>query len=150
MRSFTRKVMESQMARAKNVVVAQSGGPTAVINCSLRGVIDACQAMPDNSGAIYGGYHGIEGVLQNAGSSPSDPVLVLQAMGRETGYIAAAARLADPAREMPLHIYLPESGLTLADLADSVRPFPLARIAQNRRDVTDDFVRYARPLIGDE
>jgi ATP-dependent phosphofructokinase / diphosphate-dependent phosphofructokinase len=57
---------------------------------------------------------------ENAGSSPSDPVLVLQAMGRETGYITAAARLADPARAMPLHLYLPESGLTLAELADSV------------------------------
>jgi 6-phosphofructokinase len=234
------------MARPRNVVVAQSGGPTAVINCSLRGVIDACQAMPDDFGTIYAGYHGIEGVLkeellnlsaqapeeiallsttpaagaigscryklksrqtedldrvlevfkahdvgyffyiggndsmdtahkvsqlaqargldlvvtgvpktidndlgdpefrlidhtpgygstarywtlliqaaneENAGSSPSDPVLVLQAMGRETGYIAASARLADPEREMPLHLYLPESGLSLADLADSV------------------------------
>jgi 6-phosphofructokinase len=234
------------MVKPGNVVVAQSGGPTAVINSSLRGVIEACQAMPDVFGTIYGGYHGIEGVLreellnlsaqspqeiallgttpaagaigscryklragqaedfdrllevfqahgvgyffyiggndsmdtahkvselarargldlvatgvpktidndlgdpdfklidhtpgygstarywtlliqaaneENAGSSPSDPVLVFQAMGRETGYIAAAARLADPDREMPLHIYLPESGLTVADLADSV------------------------------
>jgi 6-phosphofructokinase len=234
------------MAKPRNVVVAQSGGPTAVINSSLRGVIEPCQAMPGVFGTIYGGYHGIEGVLreellnlsaqspqeiallsttpaagaigtcryklragqaedfdrllevfkahdvgyffyiggndsmdtahkvselarargldlvatgvpktidndlgdpdfvlidhtpgygstarywalliqaaneENAGSSPSDPVLVFQAMGRETGYITAAARLADPDREMPLHLYLPESGLTLADVADSV------------------------------
>jgi ATP-dependent phosphofructokinase / diphosphate-dependent phosphofructokinase len=52
------------MARATNVVVAQSGGPTPVINCSLRGVIEACQAMPDVFGTIYGGFHGIEGVLK--------------------------------------------------------------------------------------
>jgi 6-phosphofructokinase len=234
------------MSKAKNVVVAQSGGPTPVINSSLRGIIEACQALPGVFGTIYGGFHGIEGVLkeellnlstqsaqeiallsstpaagaigscryklksrqtedldrvldvfqahdvgtffyiggndsmdtahkvselarargldvvaagipktidndlgdphfelidhtpgygstarywamliqganeENAGSAPSDPVLVLQAMGRETGYIAAAARLADPDRAMPLHIYLPESGLTLQQLADSV------------------------------
>jgi len=46
------------------VVVAQSGGPTAVINCSLRGVIEACQAMPEVFGTVHGGYHGIEGVLR--------------------------------------------------------------------------------------
>ena len=38
---------------------------------------------------------------ENAGSSPADPVLVLQAMGRKIGFIPAAARLADPKREMP-------------------------------------------------
>ena len=36
---------------------------------------------------------------ENAGSSPADPVLVLQAMGRKIGFIPAAARLADPERE---------------------------------------------------
>ncbi|HUV38660.1 MAG TPA: 6-phosphofructokinase, partial [Planctomycetota bacterium] len=51
---------------------------------------------------------------------PSDPVLVLQAMGRKIGYIPAAARLADPDREMPLQIYLRESELTLDALADNV------------------------------
>ena len=34
---------------------------------------------------------------ENAGSSPADPVLVMQAMGRRIGFIPAAARLADPA-----------------------------------------------------
>ena len=57
---------------------------------------------------------------ENAGSSPADPVLVLQAMGRKIGFIPAAARLADPNREMPLQIYLTESGLSLEDLADRV------------------------------
>ncbi len=33
---------------------------------------------------------------ENAGSSPADPVLVMQAMGRKIGFIPAAARLADP------------------------------------------------------
>ncbi len=234
------------MTRWNNVVVAQSGGPTPVINASLRGVVDGCRAYPGTFGTIYAGYHGIEGVLkeellnlsaqpdeeiallsttpaagsigtcryklkaqqqkdferivevfkahhigyffynggndsmdtahkvaqlaaergldlvavgvpktidndvgdaefklidhtpgygsvarywaltvqnaneENAGSCPADPVLVMQAMGRKIGFIPAAARLADPQREMPLLIALPESGLTLADLADAV------------------------------
>ena len=234
------------MSVPTNVVVAQSGGPTPVINASLRGVIDGCRAYPDVFGTVYAGYHGIEGVLreellnlsaqepeelcllsttpaagaigtcryklrahqeldfervvdvfrahdvgfffynggndsmdtahkvaqlaaqrgldlvavgvpktidndvgdaefklidhtpgygsvarywaltlqnaneENAGSYPSDPVLVMQAMGRKIGYIPAAARLGDPDREMPLLIALQESGLSLPELADAV------------------------------
>ena len=47
----------------KNVLVAQSGGPSPVINASLLGVVDACRAYPDRFGTVYAGYHGIEGVL---------------------------------------------------------------------------------------
>lgn len=234
------------MAQPRNVVVAQSGGPSPVINNSLRGVAETCMAMPDVFGTVYAGYHGIEGVLkealldlsaqdaeevallrttpaagavgtcryklkahqqedfervievfkahdvgyffynggndsmdtahkvaqlahergldlvatgvpktidndvgdsefklidhtpgygsvarywayivqnanqENAGACPSDPVLVLQAMGRKIGFIPAAARLADPEREMPLLIFMHESGLTLEELADRV------------------------------
>ena len=234
------------MVHGKNVIVAQSGGPTPVINNSLRGVIDACRALPDTFGTVYAGWHGIEGVLkeelldlsaqspheiallrttpaagsigtcryklkskqqedfervidvckahdvgyffyiggndsmdtahkvsqlaaqrgldliavgvpktidndvgdsafqlidhtpgygsvarywalnvqnaneENAGSSPADPVLVLQAMGRKIGFIPAAARLADPGRELPLLICLTEANLTLPELADRV------------------------------
>ncbi|MDF1512612.1 MAG: diphosphate--fructose-6-phosphate 1-phosphotransferase [Anaerolineae bacterium] len=234
------------MPKPRNVIVAQSGGPTPVINASLRGVIEGCQAYPDTFGTLYAGVHGIEGVLkeellnlsaqppeeiallsttpaagaigtcryklkvdqqadferiidvfkahnigyffynggndsmdtahkvailaqergldlvatgvpktidndvgdsefklidhtpgygsvarywalnvqnaneENAGSSPSDPVLVLQAMGRKIGFIPAAARLADPQRKMPLLILMRESGMNLDDLADAV------------------------------
>ena len=234
------------MAKMKNVVVAQSGGPTPVINSTLRGIVEMCKAMPNHFGTVYAGLHGIEGVLreellnlsaqpdeeiallsvtpaagsigtcryklkaaqqedferiievfkahnvgyffyiggndsmdtaykvaklahergldlvavggpktidndvgdsefklidhtpgygsvarywaltvqganeENAGSYPADPVLVLQAMGRKIGFIPAAARLADPYRQMPLQIYLPESGLTLEQMADLV------------------------------
>jgi len=230
----------------KNVIVAQSGGPTPVINNSLRGVIEACRDYPDVFGTVYGGWHGIEGVLkeelldlssqdareiallratpaagsigtcryklksgqqedfervievmkahdvgyffyiggndsmdtahkvaslaaergldliavgvpktidndvgdsafqlidhtpgygsvarywalnvqnlneENAGSSPADPVLVVQAMGRKIGFIPAAARLADPGRALPLLIVLAEAKLPLDDLADAV------------------------------
>ncbi len=230
----------------KNVVVAQSGGPSPVINSTLRGIINACRAYPDAFGTIYGGWHGIEGILreelldlsaqdeeeirllsvtpaagsigtcryklreknredfervidvfrahdvgfffyiggndsmdtankmsalasrrgvdlvavggpktidndvgdaefklidhtpgygstaryfaqyirnineENRGSCPADPVIVIQAMGRKIGFIPAAARLADPEREMPLQIYMAESKLTLEQLGDNV------------------------------
>jgi ATP-dependent phosphofructokinase / diphosphate-dependent phosphofructokinase len=57
---------------------------------------------------------------ENAGSSPADPVLVMQAMGRKIGYIPAAARLADPTRQMPLQIYLAERPCPLEKIADQV------------------------------
>jgi 6-phosphofructokinase 1 len=230
----------------KNVIIAQSGGPSAVINNTLRGIIETCRYFPDKFGTIYGGWHGIEGVLkeellnlsdqpeqeisllrttpaagsigtcryklkdrqqkdfqrilevfkahnvgyffyiggndsqhtafkvsemariggldliavgvpktidndvgdsefqlidhtpgygsvarywayaiqaaneENHGSSTADPVLVLQAMGRKIGYIPAAARLADPNREMPLQIYMSESGVSAEEMADKV------------------------------
>jgi len=230
----------------KNVIVAQSGGPSPVINSSLRGIIESCRMFPNKFGKIYGGWHGIEGVLneelldlsaqdaeeiallrntpaagsigtcryklkdeqqkdfqrllevfkahnigyffyiggndsqhtafkvselaiangldliavgvpktidndlgdnelklidhtpgygsvarywshiiqnaneENMGSSPADPVLVIQAMGRKIGYIPAAARLADPLRTMPLQIYLAESNVSIDNLVDNV------------------------------
>jgi 6-phosphofructokinase len=230
---------------ARNLVVAQSGGPTPVINSSLQGIIEAARDL-DGIGTVYGARHGIEGVLkeelldlssqpaeevdllrftpaagsigtcryklrtaqqedfervidvfrahrvgyflyiggndsmdtaskiaalaeqkgldllavgvpktidndvgdsqfrlidhtpgygsvarywlhmvqnadeENKGSSPADPVLVMQAMGRKIGFIPAAARLADPDRQMPLQIYLAEGPCTLERLADQV------------------------------
>jgi 6-phosphofructokinase 1 len=230
----------------KNVIVAQSGGPSPVINNSLRGIIETCKRFPEKFGTIYGGWHGIEGVLkeelldltaqdedeisllrttpaagsigtcryklkenqdkdferimeifrahdvgyffyiggndsqhtafkvselaaahgldvigtgvpktidndvgdsefklidhtpgygsvarywshiiqnaneENMGSSPADPVLVIQAMGRKIGYIPAASRLADPKRQMPLQIYMTESNVDLDQLTDNV------------------------------
>lgn len=230
----------------KNVLVAQSGGPSPVINASLQGVIEACFSYPDHIGSVYAGWHGIEGVLleelidmgrqpmeelkrlrrtpaagavgtcryklgaqqsedfdriidvmkahdigyffyiggndsmdtagkvsklarerglelvvagvpktidndlgddkftiidhtpgygsaarywahliqnvneENRGMCGSEPVAVLQAMGRKSGYITAAARLADPQREMPLQLYMAESGHNLETLAENV------------------------------
>ncbi len=234
------------MSTGKNVVIAQSGGPSPVINNSLRGIIDTCRMFPERFGKIFGGWHGIEGILkeelidisaqpdeeiallrttpaagsigtcryklkshqaedfervieifrthdigyffyiggndsmdtankvanlardkgvevtavgvsktidndvgdsrfqlidhtpgygsvarywshviqnlneENMGSSPADPVLVVQVMGRKIGFIPAGARLADPGGEMPLQIYLPESKVTLDQVADNV------------------------------
>ncbi|MEG0228996.1 MAG: 6-phosphofructokinase [Oscillospiraceae bacterium] len=46
----------------KNAIVAQSGGPTVVINASLAGVADAC-LKAEEIDKVYGGCNGIEGIL---------------------------------------------------------------------------------------
>lgn len=46
----------------KNLFVIQSGGPTAVINSSLAGVIKGGFDHADKIGKVYGGLYGIEGV----------------------------------------------------------------------------------------
>src|SRR5437867_4435985 len=48
---------------AGNLLVAQSGGPTAVINASVAGVIQEAGRHPDQIEEIYGGLNGILGVL---------------------------------------------------------------------------------------
>lgn len=46
-----------------NCLVAQSGGPTSVINATLAGVVKANQLNPIYD-VVYGGLHGVEGILQ--------------------------------------------------------------------------------------
>lgn len=230
----------------KNVLVAQSGGPSPVINASLLGVVEACLQYPDKMGRIYAAWHGIEGVLleelidmggqdakelkllkntpcagaigtcryklkqgqeedfqrivdvlqahdigyffyiggndsmdtaskvsklaheegydlafvgvpktidndvgdeaftiidhtpgygsaarywamnlqnieeENRGMGVSECVSVHQAMGRQSGWITAAARLADPDRSIPLQMYFAESKKSIEELADNV------------------------------
>ncbi|HBN75433.1 MAG TPA: 6-phosphofructokinase [Planctomycetaceae bacterium] len=230
---------------AKNMIVAQSGGPSPVINNTLRGIVETARELSE-IGTVYGGWHGIEGVLkeelinltdqcpeeiallrttpaagsigtcryklkdhqnedfdrimeifkahdigyfvyiggndsmdtankvanvarergldvvgiggpktidndvgdsefklidhtpgygstarywsnyvqmsneENNGSCPADPVLVMQAMGRKIGYIPAAARLADPHREMPLQIYLAERKVNIEEVRENI------------------------------
>ncbi|RKY90832.1 6-phosphofructokinase, partial [candidate division KSB1 bacterium] len=70
------------MAKLKNVVVAQSGGPSPVINNSLRGVIDSCKRFPEIFGTIYAGYHGIEGILReellDLSAQPEEEIALLR------------------------------------------------------------------------
>ena len=47
----------------KNILVGQSGGPTAVINASLYGVIAEGMARPEEVDHVYGMVNGIEGFL---------------------------------------------------------------------------------------
>lgn len=49
----------------KNVIVGQSGGPTAVINGSLYGVVSESLKQAEKVGTIYGMVNGIEGFLHD-------------------------------------------------------------------------------------
>ena len=49
----------------KNVIVGQSGGPTAVINASLYGVVKEALGHKEEIDHVYGMVYGIEGFLQD-------------------------------------------------------------------------------------
>jgi len=55
--------MKRRTVMKGNVVVGQSGGPTAVINSSVAGVYAAAKKLGVNK--VYGMVHGIEGFLQD-------------------------------------------------------------------------------------
>ncbi len=69
------------MSSPRNLVVAQSGGPTCVINSSLRGIIEAAREF-DAIGTVFGARHGIEGVLKeellDLTSQPPEEVALLR------------------------------------------------------------------------
>ncbi len=48
----------------KNLIAGQSGGPTAVINSSLYGVVSEARRHNDVIGQVYGMVNGIEGFLE--------------------------------------------------------------------------------------
>lgn len=50
--------------RARNVVIMLGGGPTAVINNSVRAVVETCREVPERFGTVYGAWHGIKGILK--------------------------------------------------------------------------------------
>ena len=66
---------------ARNVVVARSGGPTCVINNSLRGIVETCRRHPGTFRTIYAGHFGIEGVLKeellDLSATPEEEVALL-------------------------------------------------------------------------
>jgi 6-phosphofructokinase len=69
------------MSRARNLVVAQSGGPTHVINSSLRGAVEAARDF-GQIGTVFGARHGIEGVLKeelvDLSAQPAEEVALLR------------------------------------------------------------------------
>ncbi|MDG1051652.1 MAG: 6-phosphofructokinase [Planctomycetota bacterium] len=46
-----------------HALIGQSGGPTAVINQSLVGLVESCVEHPDITG-VYGALNGIEGIIE--------------------------------------------------------------------------------------
>lgn len=56
----------------KNILAGQSGGPTAVINASLCGIISESVTRPEEIGTVYGMINGIEGFLSGHIQALSD------------------------------------------------------------------------------
>jgi len=74
------------------------------------GTFALCDHSPGyGSVARYWAFNVLEANEENKASYTSDPVLIMQAMGRKIGFITASARLADPERRMPLLIIMPEA-----------------------------------------
>jgi 6-phosphofructokinase len=111
----------AQLAAARGQRLVAVGVPKTIDNDLGDAEFQLIDHTPGYGSAAKYWLHMIQNANQeNAGSSPADPVLVLQAMGRRIGFIPAAARLADPGRELPLQIYLAERPCPLAQLADQV------------------------------
>src|SRR5438270_273555 len=94
-----------------NAIVAQSGGPTTVINASACGVIQECLRQ-DAVGDLYGANNGILGIVH-------EDLFYLRA---HSGCIAAAT---GPARRSlvaaPPLIYVPEIPFSTGRFLDEVR-----------------------------
>ncbi len=74
------------------------------------GTFAVCDHNPGyGSVARYWAVNVLEANEENKASHTSDPVLIMQAMGRRVGFITASARLADPERRMPLLVFIPEA-----------------------------------------
>ena len=111
----------AELAQRRGLDLVGVGGPKTIDNDVGDSQFQLIDHTPGYGSAAKYWMHAVQCANQeNAGSSPADPVLVLQAMGRKIGFIPAAARLADPERQMPLQIYLSERPCSLARLTDNV------------------------------
>ena len=68
-----------------NALIAHGGGPTAVINASLAGLVEECRKQP-NVAALYGAQFGMKGVLEEKWTSllDRDPELI-RSIGESPG-----------------------------------------------------------------
>ena len=111
----------AQLAQNRGLDLIGIGGPKTIDNDVGDSEFKLIDHTPGYGSTAKYWMHAVQNANEeNCGSCPADPVLVLQAMGRKIGFIPAAARLADPNREMPLQIYLAESPVSLPQLADRV------------------------------
>ncbi len=105
----------SLLAKRMNLELICTGIPKTIDNdvggsLQSNGTFAVCDHDPGyGSVARNLAINILEANEENKASFTSDPVLVIGVMGRKIGFIPAAARLADPQREMPLLIVLPES-----------------------------------------
>src|SRR5690606_2196772 len=111
----------ANLARERGLDVCGLGGPKTIDNDVGDSEFKLVDHTPGyGSTARYWAHYIQQANEENNGSSPADPVLVMQAMGRKIGYIPAAARLADPHREMPLQIYLAEREVTIDQIHENI------------------------------
>ncbi|MBD3675331.1 MAG: diphosphate--fructose-6-phosphate 1-phosphotransferase [Planctomycetaceae bacterium] len=111
----------ANLARERGLDVCGIGGPKTIDNDVGDSEFKLIDHTPGyGSTARYWSNFIQMSNEENNGSCPADPVLVCQAMGRKIGYIPAAARLADPNREMPLQIYLAERKVTLEQIRHNI------------------------------
>ncbi len=118
----------SDLAAERRVELVCTGVPKTIDNDVGDAELDVVDHTPGyGSAARY--WAMITQIVEeeNRGMYPSEPVAVLQAMGRTAGFIPAAARLADPEREMPLLLFLAESGHTLESLYDHANEMLIRR-----------------------
>jgi ATP-dependent phosphofructokinase / diphosphate-dependent phosphofructokinase len=105
----------SELAQRENLELICTGIPKTIDNdvggpLQTDGTFAVCDHDPGyGSVARNLAVNVLEANEENKASYTSDPVLVIGVMGRKIGFIPAAARLADPKREIPLLIILPES-----------------------------------------
>lgn len=111
----------SELAREKGLELVVTGVPKTIDNDVGDPEFKIIDHTPGyGSAARYWAYL-IQNVNEeNRGMSVSEPVAVLQAMGRKSGFITAASRLADPDREIPLQLYMAETDHNLETLAENV------------------------------
>ncbi len=118
----------ANLARERGLDVCGLGGPKTIDNDVGDSEFQLVDHTPGyGSTARYWAHYVQQANEENRGSSPSDPVLILQAMGRKIGYIPAAARLADPNREMPLQIYLAERDVTVEQICENINAMLTSR-----------------------
>ena len=115
----------NELAKQNNLELICTGIPKTIDNdvgglLQSDGTFAVCDHNPGyGSVARNLAINILEANEENKASYTSDPVLVIGVMGRKIGFIPAAARLADPKREMPLLIILPES-LSKDDYQDNL------------------------------
>jgi 6-phosphofructokinase 1 len=111
----------SDIARARGCDLVVAGVPKTIDNDVGDAAFRLVDHTPGYGSAARYWANAIQNVNEeNRGMSVSECVCVLQAMGRETGFITAASRLGDPNREMPLLMFFAETGFGLDELADRV------------------------------
>ena len=86
----------------RSLVYFQSGGPTAVINCSLYGVI-AEAFKSDGIGGVYGSIHGVEGLIEdNLADLRREDLEEIELLKQTPGAALLSSRKKLPGEEDPL------------------------------------------------